>query len=243
MDKSVIDKTASESYLLKISGYNKYEEVNRLGATIKLMADLDVSKETAEEVLDNVDSKGSYSFYHNKIAASKIILRPEPEFTESLDPDLGVNVFNGGTKIIQTDEVVDAIPNPRYGDKAEFLVESTNLPSSEKDKINNLPLDNETNSLLLTATPNVLAEVARQTGNKNIFEHGIIGTLSKTYDAGSYIGEFIPDLKQGLDKLGRLVFLYYWKPQDFTKYYGSDDLIELENMLLILIVKKYHYNK
>ena len=77
----------------------------------------------------------------------------------------------------------------------------------------------------------MLAQIAEKTGNKNIFEHGILSTYAKTYDAANYISQFLPDLRQGLDKLGRLLFLYLWKPADFSVYYGSDDILELESML------------
>ena len=44
--------------------------------------------------------------------------------------------------------------------------------------------------------------------------------------------KYIPDLEKALDKLGRIVFLLSWKPEDFIKAYGADDQSELENKLL-----------
>ena len=35
-----------------------------------------------------------------------------------------------------------------------------------------------------------------------------------------------------MDSLGRMLFLYYWKPGDFQDSYGADDMVNLENELL-----------
>ena len=115
----------------------------------------------------------------------------------------------------------------RYGDHIP-LANVENKSSEDKPKEYDNKSSEENNELLLTATPNMLAQIAEKTGNKNIFEHGIIGTYAKTYDAANYITQFLPDLRQGLDKLGRLLFLYLWKPADFSIYYGTDDILELE---------------
>jgi len=46
------------------------------------------------------------------------------------------------------------------------------------------------------------------------------------------IQQYVPDLSQALDKIGRILFLLYWRPEDFTERYGADDQSELENMLM-----------
>lgn len=232
IDKSKVDSLDGDRYLLKITGDTEYDDYNKVASTVKLMHDLNISKESAEDILKRAAVKGSFSFYHKKIAA-KLTLRPEPDFYESTDSDLGVPIFNDGERIVTTEEVTDTVPNPRYGDHAKFIVDGNNVANDDmiSNDVINEPSE-ETNSMLLTATPNMLAQIAEKSGNKNIFEHGIIGTYAKSIDASAYISEFIPDLKEGLDKLGRLYFLILWKPQSFLKYYGSDDLMELESKLL-----------
>jgi len=66
----------------------------------------------------------------------------------------------------------------------------------------------------------------------NVFEHGLVGSLINTYDSAAMIDKYIPDLEQALDRLGRILFLYYWKPRDFEDAYGADDMSNLENQLL-----------
>lgn len=210
----------------KIASYH----FNTLEAKVKLMHDLCIPQDDAEYLLDLAKEKRTVKFAHQKVAANWT-LRPEPDFYESYDSDLALPMMENQTKVVQSDVVTEDMPMSRYGDAIQpHGPSNTNTPDVADGTY---PEGNkEENSYLLTATPNMLAELAKQTGNKSIFEHGIIGTYAKTYDASAYITEFIPDLRQGLDKLGRLVFLSVWKPEEFLGLYGADDIIELENMLL-----------
>jgi hypothetical protein len=60
----------------------------------------------------------------------------------------------------------------------------------------------------------------------------VVGELVKTYDASAMIQKYIPKMEDALDCLGRLLFLLYWKPDDFKNTYGSDDLANKENEIL-----------
>ena len=46
------------------------------------------------------------------------------------------------------------------------------------------------------------------------------------------IDKYLPDMETGLDRVGRLLFLLYWKPEDFSELYGADDQSELESMFI-----------
>lgn len=76
-----------------------------------------------------------------------------------------------------------------------------------------------------------LAEQAGQLGQKQIFDHASIGGLSKIYDTGAVIDSYVPELMQALDRLGRILFLYYWKNDDFAERYGSNDIAEMEDLI------------
>ena len=81
-------------------------------------------------------------------------------------------------------------------------------------------------------TPNSLAMLSAQRGVSSLFEHGVVGELVKAYDSTAYVDKYLPDLLTGLDRLGRILFLIYWKPSDFAQDYGEDDQAELENQVL-----------
>ena len=86
--------------------------------------------------------------------------------------------------------------------------------------------------MTLTATPAQLAEFAQSSGQRHVFEHGVVVQLAKTYDSNDLVSSYLDDLLQGLDKLGRILFLIYWKPEDFAERYGDDDITTMENMLV-----------
>jgi hypothetical protein len=75
------------------------------------------------------------------------------------------------------------------------------------------------------------ASQAGQAGQKQVFDHSVIAGLAKTYDVGSVIDTYIPELLQALDKLGRILFLFYWKNKEFTERYGTEDMSELEDTI------------
>lgn len=81
------------------------------------------------------------------------------------------------------------------------------------------------------ATPDSLAQEAAQTGQQQVFDQASIGSMARTYDTSGMIDTFVPDFMKSLDKLGRLIFMFYWKNDDFAERFGSQDLNELEDSL------------
>jgi len=43
--------------------------------------------------------------------------------------------------------------------------------------------------------------------------------------------DFIEDIIQGMDKVGRMLFLYYWHQDEFEDRYGKQDIKRLEEVL------------
>jgi len=76
-----------------------------------------------------------------------------------------------------------------------------------------------------------LAQQAAGAGQKQVFDHSTIGGLARLYDSGAVIDTYVPDLMQALDRLGRILFLFYWKNEEFAERYGTEDLAEMEDMI------------
>lgn len=76
-----------------------------------------------------------------------------------------------------------------------------------------------------------LAQQAADAGQKNVFDHAAIGGLSKLYDSAAVIDSYVPELMKSLDRLGRILFLFYWKNEEFAERYGEEDLAEMEDMI------------
>ena len=76
-----------------------------------------------------------------------------------------------------------------------------------------------------------LAQQAAGAGQGQVFDHSIIGGLAKTYDASTMIDSFIPEMMKALDRVGRILFLFYWKSEEFAERYGDQDITEMEDHL------------
>lgn len=215
------------SYNLNIAGF-KFANVNIMGATALLMGNVNISEETADYIIkhanDNQKRGEDYKFLFKKFA-DRIILNPDPDFFEGFDSDLNIPYEIPETRALMTDETSYAPPAPRYGDMMTptLMEAASNTEGVSRE---------DPSDFLQTATPNMLAEFAQRSGQRSVFEHGIVSVLSQVSDAQMYINDFLPSLRDGMDKLARLLFLIIISPQNFVKYYGSDDIKGLENSVL-----------
>lgn len=75
------------------------------------------------------------------------------------------------------------------------------------------------------------AQQAAQMGQKDVFDTALIGGLVKTVDSNILIDRYVGDLILGLDRIGRILFLFYQHNDNFKDRYGQSDLIELEDNL------------
>ena len=79
--------------------------------------------------------------------------------------------------------------------------------------------------------PGELAQEAAQLGQQHVFDTATIGAMAKTYDPSLVIDSYIPEFMQSLDRLGRILFLFYWKNEDFAERYGDQDMTAMEDEL------------
>lgn len=85
-----------------------------------------------------------------------------------------------------------------------------------------LPIDEEARRL---------AEEAAAAGQRHVFDQAAIGGLVKVFDTANVVDSYIPDFMDTIDRLGRILFLFYWKHEDFNQRYGSDDVVQMEDAL------------
>lgn len=76
-----------------------------------------------------------------------------------------------------------------------------------------------------------VAQQAAQSGQKEVFDTAMISGMLKTVRQESIIDRYLGPLMQALDKLGRLLFMFYWHQEEFEERYGKQDLPELEDSL------------
>jgi hypothetical protein len=75
------------------------------------------------------------------------------------------------------------------------------------------------------------AATASGQGQKEVLDTAVISGLVKTMDSDSSVDNYIGDLLLGLDRLGRILFMYYWHNEKFKDRYGQQDMVELEDNL------------
>ena len=68
-------------------------------------------------------------------------------------------------------------------------------------------------------------------GQKEIFDTAMIGSMLKAVRQDSLVDRYLGDLMKALDRLGRIMFMFYWHNEEFMERYGKQDLPELEDTL------------
>jgi hypothetical protein len=76
-----------------------------------------------------------------------------------------------------------------------------------------------------------VAQQASQSGQKEVFDTAMIGGMLKSVRQDSLVDKYLGDLMKALDKLGRILFMFYWHQEEFEDRYGKQDLPELEDSL------------
>lgn len=72
---------------------------------------------------------------------------------------------------------------------------------------------------------------AAQTGQKEVLDTAAIGSILKAVRDDTMIDRHLGDLMKGLDRLGRILFSFYWHGEEFQDRYGKQDMPELEDGL------------
>jgi hypothetical protein len=75
------------------------------------------------------------------------------------------------------------------------------------------------------------AQQAAQQGQKEVMDTSVVSGLIKTMDVDTVVDNYIGDLMLGLDRVGRILFMFYWHWDKFKERYGQQDMPELEDNL------------
>ena len=79
--------------------------------------------------------------------------------------------------------------------------------------------------------PYQVLQEAAQTGQKEVFDTALISTLVNSSNNDKLIDKYVGDLILGLDRIGRIYFLFLQHNEEFEERYGQEDMIELEDNL------------
>lgn len=87
------------------------------------------------------------------------------------------------------------------------------------------------NSNILPAEAVDKATQASQAGIKEVFDVAVLEGLVDKTDISELRKDYLKDMIQGMDKVGRMLFLFYWHRDEFEDRYGAEDLVKLEDTL------------
>lgn len=72
---------------------------------------------------------------------------------------------------------------------------------------------------------------AANSGQREVFDTAMIGSMLRAVRDDSLVDRYMGELTKGLDKLGRILFMFYWHGDRFAERYGKSDMPELEDSL------------
>lgn len=75
------------------------------------------------------------------------------------------------------------------------------------------------------------AQQAGQSGQREVFDTAMIGSLIKATRDESMVDRWLPDIMKGMDRIARILMIFYWHQEEFADRYGKSELPELEDSL------------
>lgn len=79
-------------------------------------------------------------------------------------------------------------------------------------------------------------ERASQSGVKQVFDPAMVAMLLRTNRVQLQVeSDYLPLLERSVDRMCRLLLLFYWHNSEFSETYGQDELAEFEDVLLTSI--------
>ncbi|HUW11871.1 MAG TPA: hypothetical protein VM537_19245, partial [Anaerolineae bacterium] len=75
------------------------------------------------------------------------------------------------------------------------------------------------------------AQEAAASGIKEVFDVSVLSGLVDRADITELRKDYIKDMIKGMDKVGRMLFLFYWHFDEFEDRYGHEDMTKLEDTL------------
>ena len=75
------------------------------------------------------------------------------------------------------------------------------------------------------------AQQAYANNQKEVFDTTMISNMLRAVRQDSMVDRYLGDINKALDRLGRILFMFYWHNEEFMDHYGKRDLPELEDTL------------
>jgi len=156
--------------------------------------------------------KGKPSFFRVKYAQGYPMLGPGPSAPAIPPQEYGYDSSYGGTPTTYQQTSYQGVPEASAG----LTDTSVYNPNPE-----------------MMADPMTMqdAAAAGQMGQKEVFDTSMISGLLRAVRQDTLVDRYMGDLMKALDRLGRILFQFYWHNDEFMDRYGKSDMPELEDTL------------
>ncbi len=176
---------------------------------VKYKMPLDKSEEVLEK-LATTSHKASHAF-RLKVAYPSLIDNANQSFNIDFEPggeSQNLMAFQG-----------------QMAPQGESFQQIEELSSANSDLSGYSVLDEGRNAL------HAYVQQASVRGDKDVFDVGMLGAMLKTVKEDLVIDDHIPELMKAMDRLGRLIFMFYWHYDKFSARFGKQSMPELEDSL------------
>jgi len=226
---SLLYDVDSDTYSWKTGYKEQTDYMERINMAVKL-ASAGFHADAVDEMLTTTKQAGHTNWYFGDPEMNKsafpIMQNRDAIFRTTTDQDFKVNKEYPQSFILRTSKDSLQLPPQIVGDAYD---PGMGVKPDEAGSSSNSGMSKEQ---LMTMSPDQIAQFASSNQLPNVFEHGLVGSLVQVYDSMAMIDKYLPDMEEGLDRMGRILFLFYWKPRDFEDAYGADDMTNLENQIL-----------
>jgi hypothetical protein len=189
------------------------KELSEKQAAVSLVQNHGLREDAARELLKTAAAKRKYSF-HVKYAnpyGPPMMIQGAPGAPSDPGPVMG------GESIMGT-----SIPT-QLGIDVGVPVSDVSAANTDRSIYNpNTMLDQRDVKAVIDAA---------QSGQREVFDTAMIGAMLRTVRDDGMVDRYMGELTKGLDKLGRILFMFYWHGDRFAERYGKADMPELEDSL------------
>jgi len=229
--------TEMKTYTLDLNGEEVAATKNASAQEIfsYLVCQVGMDQSDADELIKSAEDAGSARRF---VKLGQVMMPPAHLIPPGIDPATGrpLDQFQEQYITGQSMPPMPPMPNdPRFPDQGQMQSQvaaaagagggmpSSGMPPGMGGGMPGAPVDPN--------DPTALAMQAAESGQQQVFDSAAIGTLSNTYDTSHVLDTYLPVLEDALDRLGRILFLFYWKNEDFARRYGDQDITALEDQL------------
>jgi len=189
--------------------------MDKTSALVYLCRNLGLREKTAREILSRAAERGKYECrlafpkdFEKSAQGNMINSAPNaPPFPE---PYMGYDPMTGGN-----------IPTMQ---ESEFNLKIPDMSASNTDRSIYQPTAPDPKTM-------AIAQQAIQQSQREVFDTAMLSAMLKSIRQDTIVDRYLGDIMKGMDRLGRVLFQFYWHGEEFEDRYGKQDMPELEDGL------------